>query len=242
VSDLGEILRSAREKRKATLLDAAAATRIQLIYLEALEQGDYAILPGPAYVTGFLRNYARYLGLHPDDVVQEFYARRPPPTPTVKAATRVLANGHQRQHRARILWTLGALVLLLAGGFAIKQYNDTYAHPYAPLNVTPANLGSPDPAPPPGHAAAQVIRLKLRPMAPVWVRVTVDGQRVYQGILRPRTPLNHRRWTAHRSIYVATLDGAHLKATFDGRPEGVLSTRPGLVVAAATSTGWQRVS
>jgi transcriptional regulator with XRE-family HTH domain len=242
VSDLGEILRSAREKKKATLLDAAAATRIQSTYLEALEQGDYAILPGPAYVTGFLRNYARYLGLHPDDVIQEYRDERPPPMPSVKAATRVLANGHQRQHRARILWTLGALVLLLAGGFAIKQYNDTYAHPYAPLNVTPANLGSPDPALPARHASAQMLRVKLRPITPVWVRVTVDGKRVYEGILRPRMPLNLRRWAAHHAIYVATLDGAHLRATFDGHPEGILSTRPGLIVDAATPAGWQRVS
>jgi len=197
VSELGEILRGAREKKRATLLDAAQATHIQLVYLEALEQGDYAALPGPAYITGFLRNYARYLGLHPDDVVQAYPEHWPPPTPTVKAATRVLANAHQRQNRSRILWPLGALALLLAGGFAINQYNDTYAHPYTPLNVTPANLGSPDPTPPPRHSSSLALRLKLRATAPVWVRITVDGRRVYQGILRPHTPAALRRWTAH---------------------------------------------
>src|SRR5207245_2612850 len=103
-------------------------------------------------------------------------------------------------------------------------------HPYTPLNVTPANLGSPDPTPPPRHSSSLALRLKLRATAPVWVRITVDGRRVYQGILRPHTPAALRRWTAHHSIFVVTLDGAHLVATYNGRHQGTLSRRPGLTV------------
>src|SRR5881275_478435 len=87
VNELGEILRSARQKKNLSLSQVTRATRIKQSYLEALEDGEYSVLPGPAYVTGFLRNYALYLGLHPDDLIQEYYAVQAPPQPRVKAAT-----------------------------------------------------------------------------------------------------------------------------------------------------------
>lgn len=240
MSELGEILRSARLKKGIALDDVADATRIKLAYLEALEDGEYSLLPGPAYVTGFLRTYARYLGLHPEDVVEEFYAAQPVPQPSVRAATRVLANGHHRQHRARILWALSIVVLLLAAGYAIKEYNDTYAHSYAaPLNVTPANLGAPDMSLI-HHAAPKIVRLALRPTAPVWVRITVDGKREFQGIMRPRT--GEHVWTAHHGIYVFTFEPAHLRVIYNGRHLGLLARNPGPIVEEATPSSLRPVS
>ncbi len=243
MNELGEILRTARQEKKLSLPEVARATRIKQTYLEALEEGDYGLLPGPAYITGFLRNYATYLGLHPDDVVQEFYAIQPSPQPAVKAATRVLANGHDRRNRSRLFWTLAGVVLILAAAYAIREYNAAIAHPYSsPLKLTPQNLGAPDPTALP-RRAQQVpphFRLRLRALAPVWVRVTADGRRVFQGILRPQSL--QARWIAHRSIYVVTYDGAHLKALYNGRRLGRLANRPGLVVDVATPSGWRQVS
>ncbi len=222
-----------------SLLEVADALHIKPVFLQALEDEDYSVLPGPAYITGFLRNYAAYLGLHPDDVVQEYYAARPNPQPSVKPATRVLANGYERHHRKRFLWAFGVVILFLAGGFAIKAYNDTYNRAYsAPLNVTPANLGGTTFATAPAHHVALTVGLRLRAEAPVWVRVTADGRQVYQGILRGSS----RKWVAKHSIYVATYDGAHIRVIYNGRPLGLMAQRPGLGFYAATPTGWQHVA
>jgi Helix-turn-helix domain/Domain of unknown function (DUF4115) len=241
LSDIGYLLREARSKRNVSLLEAADALHIKAVFLQALEDEDYNALPGPAYITGFLRNYASYLGLHPDDVVQEYYATRPVPQPTVKAATRVLANGYQRHNRKRFLWAFGAVLLILAAGFAIKAYNDTYNRAYsAPLNVTPANLGGTTftNSKPPARHVPHTVGLRLRAVAPVWVRVTADGRQVYQGILRGTS----RKWIARRAIYVATYDGAHIRVTWNGRPLGLMAQRPGLGFYAATPTGWRHVA
>lgn len=240
MSELGEILRSARQKKNVSLADVAKATRIKQPYLEALEDEDYALLPGSAYITGFLRNYASYLGLHPDDVVQEYHASAPPPEPCVKAATRVLANSHRRYARSRFLWGLGILVLMLGAGYAIKQYNDTYAHPYSAPLLTPANLGAPAAVAVHRHTAPPLIHVQLRALAPVWVRVTVDKQQAFQGILRARE--GAKQFTAHHALYVVTYDGAHVKVIYDGRRLGRMANKPGLVVDLATTAGWQRVS
>lgn len=240
MSELGGLLRSARQKRNLSLTDVATATRIKVQFLEALEGGDYHLLPGPAYVTGFLRNYAGYLGLHPDDVVQEYYASRPLPQPSVKAATRVLAHGHNRHNRKRLLWGLASVLMLFLAAYTIKQYNDTYAHPAPQVNITPANLGATggihtsQQTPPPGF------HLRLKAIAPVWVRVTVDGHRVFAGIMRVRGP--NRVWTGHKSIYVFTYNGPHVRVIYNGRTVGPMSRQPGPVAAIATTLGWQTVS
>lgn len=240
MSELGVALRSERQKKNVTLADVSAATRIKLEFLEALEEGAYHLLPGPAYVTGFLRNYARYLGLHPDDCIQEYYAEQPAvPTPHVKAATRVLATGYERESRRRLFWIMGAIVLLFAGAFAVKQYNDAYGHPYSAPLVTPQNLGS-------GisttqiHRAPAAFHVRLKAVAPVWVRVTADGKRVYQGIMRRRDGVHP--FSGYHSIFVATYDGAHLMVTMNGHPVGRVANRAGLAVGEATSHGWQQAS
>jgi hypothetical protein len=73
---VGEILRAARRTKGVTIEEARAATRIRLKYLQALEGDDHAVLPSPVYVSGFLRNYAQYLGLSPEEVVDLYRRQR----------------------------------------------------------------------------------------------------------------------------------------------------------------------
>jgi transcriptional regulator with XRE-family HTH domain len=238
---VGEVLRTARRERNVSLTQAAAATRIRVSFLEALEESDYSQLPGAAYVTGFLRNYAQYLGLSPDDVLQDYYVHQAPPAPMVKPATRVIADGQHRAVRKRLMWVFVAIAVMFAGAFAIKLYNDQYNHSYAaPLLVTPQNLGAnlTSPSHVQKHAVSNDIAVRLRAMSPVWVRVTADGRRVFQGLLRG----TGHRWQARKTIYVMTYDGSRLRGAENRAPEHVLSVQPGLGVWAASATGWHRIS
>jgi cytoskeletal protein RodZ len=72
MSELGRILVEARTAKELSLADVEKATRIRQKYLEAFEQGDYASLPRGAVARGFLRTYATYLGLDPDDALQRY--------------------------------------------------------------------------------------------------------------------------------------------------------------------------
>lgn len=76
---LGEALRAERERRGLSLDQAAEETRIREKFLRALESGDYQTLPGAVYTRGFLRNYANYLGLDPNDLITQFRAERGTP-------------------------------------------------------------------------------------------------------------------------------------------------------------------
>lgn len=74
MDEIGHILREARENKGLTLEDAQAKTRINVRYLAALENGQYSTLPTPVHVRGFLRNYARYLGLDPQPLLDRYAA------------------------------------------------------------------------------------------------------------------------------------------------------------------------
>jgi len=73
---LPERLYTARERKGVDLYRAERDTKIRARYLGALERGDYKELPGAVYTKGFLRNYALYLGLDPDDVLLQWRRER----------------------------------------------------------------------------------------------------------------------------------------------------------------------
>ena len=62
--EIGRILQEARETAKISLEDAEASLRIKKEYLIALESGNFNLLPGTTYVSGFLKSYTQYLGLN----------------------------------------------------------------------------------------------------------------------------------------------------------------------------------
>jgi cytoskeleton protein RodZ len=72
ITPLGETLQRARLARGVTLEEAERTTRISRRYLEALENENFGLLPAPVYARGFLRTYARYLGLEPTDLLPLF--------------------------------------------------------------------------------------------------------------------------------------------------------------------------
>ena len=73
---LPDRLASARERKGVDLTRAERDTKIRARYLSALERGDYRDLPGSVYTKGFLRNYAIYLSLDPEDVLRQWRRER----------------------------------------------------------------------------------------------------------------------------------------------------------------------
>jgi cytoskeletal protein RodZ len=97
---VGETLQLARERKGVDLYRAERDTKIRLRYLAALEDGDWDELPAPVYTKGFLRNYAIYLGLEPEEILDRWreemeqlrtatrVAVAPPPMPLVEPGGR----------------------------------------------------------------------------------------------------------------------------------------------------------
>lgn len=120
---LGEMLRSARESRGLDRARIERETRIREKYLAALERGAYDELPGEVYTRGFLRTYARHLGLDPDAMVAlyriETRGRRAPPAvprarPTARPQPRAFVITPSVVAAAALTILVGALIAYLA--------------------------------------------------------------------------------------------------------------------------------
>lgn len=68
---IGQRLKAAREEKQLTLDRIFEATRIRVNYLRALEDDDLSVMPSPVQARGYLRNYAEYLGLDIDRLLEE---------------------------------------------------------------------------------------------------------------------------------------------------------------------------
>ena len=72
LASFGEELRREREIRGISLKEIADATKISKRFLEAIERNDHRTLPAPVFTRGFVREYAKYLGLSTDEIVNRY--------------------------------------------------------------------------------------------------------------------------------------------------------------------------
>jgi cytoskeletal protein RodZ len=70
VAAVGRILSQARASRGLSLDDVERDTRIAKRYLQALERDEFNVLPAPVYCRAFIRTYAQYLGLNPQELLR----------------------------------------------------------------------------------------------------------------------------------------------------------------------------
>jgi len=118
---LGSHLKRTRRSQHKTLEDAAAATRIHITSLEALEKDDFASLPAEIFVRGFIKLYAKYLGLDPHETLDQYIAQEcvDPERPADKPYRRDVLDGEAMAASPSLLkkssrfFTIGFLVALL---------------------------------------------------------------------------------------------------------------------------------
>jgi len=153
--DFGGQLREARERKGISLREIAAATKISVVALEALERNDFSRLPGGIFSRAFVRAYALEVDLDPDLTVQTFLEefaradvkREHGPRPEVTADDRAFLAKQQRA--ARIL-RLGLVLLLLAVGAVLLWKYGPKLRSSEAGDPAPASSGGQVPPPSPG--------------------------------------------------------------------------------------------
>ena len=69
---LGEKLRAAREERGFSISEVSEQTRISSLYLQSIEHDDYRILPGGIFNKGFVKSYAKFVGLNEQEALADY--------------------------------------------------------------------------------------------------------------------------------------------------------------------------
>ena len=135
--EIGNSLREARERQGLGYPEIEIATKIRAKYIRALEEEDFTSIPGDAYIRGFLRTYAEYLGLDGDVYVDEYASRfitswrdELPPKPE---RPRIPRRERPFERRA-VLLVLAGIAGVTALVFAAWRYGGSSAN--GPLDTT----------------------------------------------------------------------------------------------------------
>jgi transcriptional regulator with XRE-family HTH domain len=112
---LGEYLRDVREAQYLSVEEVTARLHIRAMYLRALEAGNWSELPGQIYGRGYLRQYAEFLGLPTDALMQRLEAIQGKPTTRLHYFE--TDSTEQLPHRHTLWWSLLGILLLLLGWY-----------------------------------------------------------------------------------------------------------------------------
>ena len=101
MSSIGNILRTERETQGRTLTEVSKAVYIKTKYLSALEEENFAAIPGEVYVKGFIRAYASYLGMDGEELVAQYDGPSDSVLLQKEHPTAVTESGKGRRRRRR---------------------------------------------------------------------------------------------------------------------------------------------
>lgn len=212
---LGERFRAAREERGLTLSEVGEQLRIRSVYLAAIEDENWKAIGAPVYIRGFLRTYARFLGLDPEEAVGEFNTASGVAPPSPSAVENRAAPG-QRSMKP-LLWIAGVVAIALIG-FVIYVYVSppravTSAQQSAAPAASPsASAATAHPSPRPQPLLTRTLALNV--VSASWLRVTIDGKVSMEGIF----PRGTSKIFHGRTAVVRAGNAAGVTLTINGKP------------------------
>ena len=191
-TNVGARLRAAREAKQVSLREIAGTTKISISALEALEENDIAQLPGGIFTRAFVRSYAAEVGLDPEETMRDFVAQGPEAGIDEEETYDYHAQEHDLfQSQQRMAGTVLKLVVIGLPVVGLLLYLGTR------IVTTGADSPEAPPAPPPVErpertepiVTAQsmpqgLLTIVLRPRADCWVSLRVDGESVFERVMR----------------------------------------------------------
>jgi cytoskeleton protein RodZ len=186
---VGQRLRLAREAQGLEVEEVAARTRIPTRHLHMIERGDYAGLPAPTYSAGFIKTYARLLGLDGQGLSDEFRAEIGSAAPRTHQPQPYEPADPRRTPPAGV--AVLALLIALVVGLGYLYWRGSREEPAeiaavssdaAPVAAPAARTPTPAPAQPAAPATGPV---SIGATQDVWIRVSDSGKTLFMGTLKP---------------------------------------------------------
>lgn len=209
-SDIGSVLRQAREKKGHSIDAVSQHTRISKRFLEAMESNRLEEFPAVAYLRGFLKCYCEYLEIEFEPLWKSAFPE-PAHRDDKPAAEAPPLGAHQpRISRIRastdilpfVFLAIGLVVLAVMWAARGSKRASEETRPATPAALTPM-AGAVEPL--------LVIDFK----SDSWIRVTTDGEIRFEGRVPQGT---HQDWKAKKTILLRTADPASLTLSLNGAP------------------------
>ena len=240
--DAGRLLKQAREAKGLALGDLSRTTKISRSILSALEAGDVAHLPSGIYARGFVKAYAREVGLDPEQMADIYFGsiEHIPSRATESAHARLAAPATRDEmmrldddtsmilagaQSRRVGWlvtaccALGLVVYVWSFGRPRTSETAAITESAAPADAARATSASPSEpdavrAGPDTLVFAGPLNIELRPSGLCWVIVTVDGEQVLAKLLRDG---DQQTFTANDELLLRIGDPGAFAYSINGR-------------------------
>ncbi len=137
----GMILKKERARKNYSLEEVSAATKIQVHYLNALENDEYNKFPSSVYSKGFLQNYAKFLGISSDRILA-LYRRQvgEAPRQVVKEAQKPVKDPKFVITPSVLIMTTVITLVIVTFGYLIYQFYNFQKAPYLDVTSPSGNI------------------------------------------------------------------------------------------------------
>lgn len=260
MATVGQQLSAAREQRGYSITDVEKGTSIRALYIQAIETGDYEVVPGEVYLKGFIRNYATFVGLDGSAMVELYKQEQQITAPLEPTEAEAQAEPVQEKKSDVVSpmrengsfpapdrggksnsWVAGlAVVAILVAGYWWWTGNSAPAaggaQPPAVSkqaiagNASPAKTSSADTAP----AKQAGVHLQALFQADCWVDVSVDGKKIFNGTAQKGQTL---RWDASQTVHLTLGNAGAVQLTYNGSPQAALGKAGEVVEYEFTQQG-----
>jgi cytoskeleton protein RodZ len=227
----GEELRRERVIRDISLEEISQSTKISVRLLRALEDSDVKKLPAPTFTRGFIRAYARHLGIDPEEKVNAYLADlagKTPEAPSLKKARPRSRFWRGRRSTAGTIVGVVTAILVLLGMIASPARRPKpslqrlvaapKASPVVLKNVSVSNEPTPvivrETAAAAPSSPAQGISLVLQFDQDSWARLEADGRTVLNGLVKRG---QKRTFEALTGFRISLGNAGGVRISVDGR-------------------------
>jgi len=246
VNSIGKILKGRRESLGISLKEAEKATKIRVRHIQALENDEFNIIPGRAYVKGFLRTYATFLRIDVKSLLKD-YEKEHDVVPKHERDIDVNKNDLYKKRRMVFFFIIGFLLLIVViffgaralsrrsqnapkqkneievplGGVLPPEEEQVKEEPVIPVEnkpVTGTNIV--DTTSLAEKPAGKEFKIKATALDRVWLRVIVDGENVFESVLEKD---ESKEWVAKESVIMKSGNGDLVQIVKDGELIGKLS-------------------
>lgn len=231
---VGEILKAEREKKNLSVKDIETGTSIRALYITAIEEENYKIVPGEVYLKGFIRNYANYLGLDGKELVEMYRQSQQPTVEQVPLEQRIKQERHKpRDQQEKSSWgkyvAAGVIIVAVVGAAAFMMPSNNSSQEKEKQPPATQNKSTPVPAPTPvtppqaasntSPAASSPVVIKAKFSEECWTLVTADGKEIYEGVPKPGDSFT---WEAKKNIVITVGNAGGIDLVYNGQSVGKL--------------------
>lgn len=211
---IGNIFKEHREKLGLDLKEVAQTLKIRHEYLKALEGDSFGKLPADVYTRGYIREYAKFLGIDPEPLLKAYVKQRAPTDQNKDVQPKSPQPKKGFNHPLTLL-IVSILVIFTASLLAYYKRTSQGEGENSKTSYPDKNASSP-------ATPDKKYSLRITAVERTWLRIELTGKKPEEVLLEPG---DSKEWTSKDGFDIKIGNAGGVNAILDGKDMGKLGKR-----------------